>query len=165
MLELIKYKILDYVFIISNQPVLLQDLLITNDLHIENMRVNNAQLGFRLDVVRSYIIFISIVTLIILPLLYIGHMFLVNMDPHTSILASIIFTAFVFISFNIFREKLIDMMTIKRIKDAWKNHFPYFEYYDYHKKVALLYAKSKKDQISKQELQVYILDSLTKNDN
>ena len=70
MLELIKYKILDYVFIISNQPVLLQDLLITNDLHIENMRVNNAQLGFRLDVVRSYIIFISIVLVFIIKISY-----------------------------------------------------------------------------------------------
>ncbi len=53
-------------------------------------------------------------------------------------------------------------MTLKRIKDAWKNHFPYFPYDEYHEEVAKLYEKAEKAEISKKELEVYILDNLSK---
>ena len=162
MLNNMKSKILDYIFIISKQPVLLKDLLEANDLYTEKMRVDNSKLGFRFNIARAYIIFGIIAFVIVFPLSVIGHTFLVKIDSHASIIGSIVLTALLFISFNIFREKLIDLMTIERIKDAWKNHFPYFLYDEYHERVAKLYEKSQKDEIPKKELEVYILDDLSK---
>jgi len=162
MFNAIKNKILDYVFITSKQPVLLKDLLVANDLYIEKMRVDASKLGFRLNIARAYIAFAVLVFLIVSPIAIIGHVLLTKIDSHISILVSILFTALIFIYFNIFREKLVDIMTISRIKGAWQNHFPYFPYEEYHEKVAKLYEKAEKAEISKKELEIYILDNLSK---
>jgi len=162
MFNTIKNKILDYVFIISKQPVLLKDLLVANDLHTEKMRVDASKLGFRLNIARAYIAFAVLAFVIVFPVAMIGHILLTKIDSHVSILASILLTALIFIYFNIFREKMVDLMTISRIKAAWQNHFPYFPYEEYHEKVAKLYEKAEKAEISKKELEVYILDNLSK---
>jgi len=162
MFDKIKNKILDYVFIISKQPVLLKDLLVANDLYTEKMRVDASKLGFRLNIARAYIAFAVLAFVIVFPIAIVGHVLLTKIDSHISILASILLTALIFIYFNIFREKLVDIMTINRIKQAWKNHFPYFPYNEYHAKVAALYEKAEKAEISKKELEVYILDNLSK---
>ncbi len=162
MIDEIKNKIIDYVFITSRQPVLLKDLLVANDLYTEKMRVDASKLGFRLDVAKAYKAFAMIAFIIIIPVALIGHMLLAKIDSHASIIASITLTALIFIYFNIFREKIVDIMTLKRIKDAWKNHFPYFPYDEYHEEVAKLYEKAEKAEISKNELEVYILDNLSK---
>jgi len=162
MFDEIKNKIVDYVFIISKQPVLLKDLLVANDLHTEKMRVDASRLGFRLNIAKAYKAFAVLAFVVILPIALIGHMLLAKIDSHASIIASILLTALIFIYFNIFREKLVDMMTIRRIKNAWKIHFPYFPYDEYHEKIAKLYEKAEKAEISKKELEVYILDNLSK---
>ncbi len=162
MFDEIKNKITDYVFITSKQPVLLKDLLVANDLYTEKMRVDASKLGFRLDIAKAYQTFAVLAFIIVCPLSIIGHMLLAKIDSHASIVVSILMTALIFIYFNIFREKLVDIMTIKRIRDAWKNHFPYFPYDEYHEKIAKLYEKAEKAEISKKELSVYILDNLAK---
>ncbi len=162
MIDEIKNKIIDYVFITSKQPVLLKDLLVANDLYTEKMRVDASKLGFRLNVAKAYKAFAVIALIIIIPVALIGHILLAKIDSHASIIASIALTALIFIYFNIFREKIVDIMTLKRIKDAWKNHFPYFPYNEYHEEVAKLYEKAEKAEISKKELEVYILDNLSK---
>jgi len=162
MFDDIKNKIIDYVFIISKQPVLLKDLLVANDLHTEKMRVDASKLGFRMDIAKAYKAFAMVAFVVIIPIALIGHMLLAKIDSHASIIASILLTALIFIYFNIFREKLVDIMTIRRIKSAWKNHFPYFPYDEYHEKVAKLYEQAEKAEISKKELEVYILDNLSK---
>lgn len=162
MIQSIKEKIINYVFISSNQPVLLKDLLISNDLYTEKMRVDSSKLGFRLDLGKAYKAFTLIAAVIIIPLATIAHMLLAKIDSHASIVASIALTALIFIYFNIFRERLIDAMTIRKIREAWKNHFPYFPYDEYHEKVAKLYEEAQKLEIPKKELEVYILDNLSK---
>ncbi len=162
MIDEIKNKIIDYVFITSKQPVLLKDLLIANDLYTEKMRVDASKLGFRLDIAKAYKAFAMIAFVVIIPVALIGHMLLEKIDSNISIIASIALTAMIFIYFNIFREKIVDIMTLKRIKSAWQNHFPYFPYDEYHEKIAKLYEKAEKAEIPKKELSVYILDKLSK---
>jgi len=162
MIDKLKNKIIDYVFITSKQPVLLKDLLVANDLYTEKMRVDASKLGFRLDITKAYKAFAAIALVFIIPISLIGHMLLAKIDSHASIIASILFTALIFIYFNIFRERIVDIMALRRIKHAWKNHFPYFPYGEYHEKVAKLYEKAEKAEISKNELEVYILDNLSK---
>lgn len=157
-----KNKIIDYVFITSKQPVLLKDLLIANDLYIEKMRVDASKLGFRLDIGKAYKAFAALSLVFVLPVALVAHMLLARIDSHASIIVSILLTALIFIYFNIFREKLVDEMTIMRIKKAWKNHFPYFSYVEYHEKVARIYEKAEKAEIPKKELEIYILDHLSK---
>ena len=162
MFDKIKNKIIDYVFIVSKQPVLLKDLLVSNDLYTEKMRVDASKLGFRLDITKTYKAFAAVAFVVIIPIALIGHMLLAKIDSHASIIASIVLTALIFMYFNIFRERLVDIMTLKRIKIAWKNHFPYFPYEEYHEKVAKLYEQAEKSEISKKELEVFILDNLAK---
>lgn len=162
MFQAIKEKVMDYVFITSNQPVLLKDLLISNDLYTEKMRVDASKLGFRLDIGKAYKAFTAIACIIIIPVALVAHILLAKIDSHASIIASIILTALIFVYFNIFRERLVDSMTIRRIRKAWQNHFPYFPYDEYHEKVAKLYEQAEKLEIPKKELEVYILDNLSK---
>jgi hypothetical protein len=56
----IKDKILEYVYIISKQPILLKDLLVANRQHNEGMHVDPAKLGFRIRLIRAYIVYIGI---------------------------------------------------------------------------------------------------------
>ncbi len=162
MFQEIKNKIIDYVFITSKQPVLLKDLLIANDLYTEKMRVDASKLGFRLDIGKAYKAFAAIALVVVLPVALVAHMLLAKIDSHASIIVSILLTALIFIYFNIFRERLVDSMTIRRIRKAWKNHFPYFPYAEYHEKVAKLYEQAEKAEVPKKELEVYILDHLSK---
>lgn len=157
-----KNKIIDYVFITSKQPVLLKDLLVANDLYTEKMRVDASKLGFRMDIGKAYKAFTALALVIVLPVALVAHMLLAKIDSHASIIVSILLTALIFIYFNIFRERLVDAMTIRRIRAAWKNHFPYFPYDEYHEKVAKLYEQAEKAEIPKKELEVYILDNLSK---
>ena len=52
-------------------------------------------------------------------------------------------------------------MTKELIKKSWKLHFPFFSYEDYSIKIDVIFDNSIKDEISKRDLEKYILDKLT----
>ena len=54
----IKNKILEYVYTISKQPILLKDLLVANRQHSDGMHVDPAKLGFRIRLL-IYLLFVS----------------------------------------------------------------------------------------------------------
>lgn len=54
-----------------------------------------------------------------------------------------------------------DIMTKELIKKSWKLHFPFFSYEDYSIKIDVIFDNSIKDEISKRDLEKYILDKLT----
>lgn len=155
-------KILDFCFVTSKQPVLLKDLLVANVQHNEKMHVDAAKLGFRLKIGRAYFVYILIVSIIAIPLAAFSHNIFANIDSHASILAAIIFTAVIFICFNFFRVWIKDRMTSKVIKAAWKVHFPYFSYEEYRYKIEEIFHKAMKAEITKKDLEKYILDNLIK---
>jgi positive regulator of sigma E activity len=157
-----KDKVLDYVYILSKQPILLKDLLDANIQYNEGLHVDPVKLGFRLKLRHAYLVYIILVLIVLIPLSGIAHQALSGVDPHISILGAMIVTAAVFIGFNFFRSKLRDEITLRQIKKSWKLRFPYFPYEEYTKKVEKIYENAIKEEISKKDLEKYILDNLVK---
>lgn len=155
-----KDKILDYIYILSKQPILLRDLLEANRQYNEGMHVDPAKLGFRLKLKNAYLVYIGIVLAILVPISAIMHKPLAGIDPHISILGAMIITAIIFIGFNFFRAKMRDEISYRQIKKSWQLRFPYFSYEEYNKKIEGIYLQSLKDEISKKDLERYILDNL-----
>ncbi len=158
----IKNKILEYIYTISKQPILLKDLLVANRQHNDGMHVDPAKLGFRLRLIRAYQVYIAIVLAIIVPISLLTHKPLAKIDPHISILGAMAITAIIFIGFNFFRDRMRDAMTNELIIRSWKLHFPFFSYEEYSQKIDEIFEKAMRDEISKRDLEKYILDNLSK---
>jgi len=156
----IKEKIIDYVYTISDQPVMFKDLLEANNIYNEKMYVDSGKLGFRINITKAYIAYLIICAIVILPLIGITHYFLKNMDFHFSVLGSVLVTAAVFIGFNFFKSWIRDAITLKLIKKAWLVHFPFFAYDKYSKKVQEIYNEALKNEISKKDIRLYVMDKL-----
>ena len=157
----IKDKILEYVYIISKQPILLKDLLVANRQHNEGMHVDPAKLGFRIRLTRAYIVYIALISMILIPLSLLTHKLLAKVDAHISIIGAMIITAAIFIGFNFFRDRLRDVVTLELIKRSWKLHFPFFSYEEYSQKIDEIFGNSINEEISKRDLEKYILEKLT----
>ena len=97
----------------------------------------------------------------IIPISLVTHKPLAKIDAHISILGSMIITAVIFIGFNFFRDRLRDTITKELIKRSWKLHFPFFSYEEYSSKIDEIFGKAMKDEVSKRDLEKYILDKLT----
>lgn len=160
MLTVLKEKILNYVFNISKQPVLFHELLEANKLFNEGMHLDGKKLGFRLKIGRTYLVFILLAHLVIIPGALITHSIFVKADCHTSIVVAVLFTALLFASFGIFKEWLSDEIARKRITTAWQLHFPHFPYEEYQEEVCRFYAQAKEQDVGKHDLQRFILDKL-----
>ncbi len=158
----IKNKLLEYVYTISKQPILLKDLLVANRQHNDGMHVDPAKLGFRIRLIRAYIVYIGIVLAIIVPISLLTHKPLAKIDPHISILGAMVITAVIFIGFNFFRDKMRDTMTKELIIRSWKLHFPFFSYEEYSSKIDEIFEKAMREEISKRDLEKYILENLSK---
>lgn len=156
----IKEKIIDYVYTLSNQPVIFRDLLSANSHYNEKMYVDPGKLGFRMNIVKAYIAYLTLSALVVMPLIGITHYFLKNMNFHFSVLGSVLVTSAIFIGFDFFKAWIRDAITLKLIKKAWLVHFPYFPYDKYSKKVEEIYNESLKDEVSKKDLQLYVMDKL-----
>jgi len=156
-------KILNFCFSVSKQPVLLKDLLVANVQHNEKMHVDAAKLGFRLHIGKAYLVYILLVSIIAIPLALVTHTLFAKIDMHASIVASVIFTAIIFIWFNFFRIWIKDKMASKVIRKAWSIHFPYFAYDEYRYKIEEIFHKAMKEEVQKKDLEKYILDKLVNN--
>jgi hypothetical protein len=158
----IKNRILEYVYTISKQPILLKDLLVANRQHLDGMHVDSSKLGFRTRLTRAYIVYIGLVLSITVPISLLTHKPLAKIDPHISIIGAMIITAAIFIGFNFFRDRLRDSITKELIRRSWKLRFPYFSYDEYASKVDDIFQKAMKDEIPKRDLEKYILENLSK---
>lgn len=125
MLSSFKQKIIDYVFTVSKQPILLKDLLIANAQYNEKLHVDPVKLGFRLKVARAYLVYIILVILFLIPFTIVSHGAFVKMDSHVSIVAGMLLTAVIFIFFNFFRVWLVDQVALSQIKKVGK-HISHF---------------------------------------
>jgi len=158
----IKDKILEYVYTISKQPILLKDLLVANRQHNDGMHVDPAKLGFRIRLIRAYQVYIGIVLAILVPISLLTHKPLAKIDAHISILGAMAITAAIFIGFNFFRDRMRDTMTKELIKRSWKLHFPFFSYEEYSTKINEIFEKAMREEVSKRDLEKYILENLSK---
>ena len=156
----IKERIVDFVYILSNQPVTFKDLLLANSHYNEKMYVDSGKLGFRINIVKAYCAYLLLSVFIVMPLIGITHYFLKSMNFHFSVLGSILVTSAFFIGFNFFKSWIRDAITLKLIKKAWQVHFSFFAYEKYSEMVEEIYNESLKSEISKKDLQLYVMERL-----
>lgn len=153
-------KIISYVFTLSDAPMLFRDLLKTNKMYQDGLKLEGNIPGFRMSTGRSYLVFIALWHLIILPAAIIFHSLLAKIDCHLLILMAVLFTGMFFATYSMFREYLIDLVAVKIIKHAWGNHFPHFDYDLHAKEVSKIYGEALEKEIPHKNLQLYILDRL-----
>jgi hypothetical protein len=162
MIDKLKKMIISYVYIISHQPVKLQDLLMANQFVSEGIHLDGEKLGFRLKLGKAYLVFLLLVHIVLLPIALGGHVVFQKIDCHLSIFLTVFMTGIIFASFGIFRDWLGDEVAKMRIKMMWSLHFPLFKYEDYSSEINEIYLKSIDENIKKQDLERYILDNLSK---
>jgi len=162
MIDSIKDYIINYTYVISNQPVKLHELLSANSLLNEGMHLDGKKLGFRLKLGRAYLVFLVLINIVMLPITLITHEIFKFADCHISILITLFVTGLIFASFGLFKDCLSDEVALRRIKMMWNLHFPLFAYDEYNKKVDEIYKRSIANNISKTELERYIMDELSK---
>ncbi len=160
--EELNKKIVDYVYVVSKQPVLYRDLLRANLLFNEGMYIDPAILNFRKNIKKAYISYGLICFAIFTPLLLLTHTLFTKIDFHISIVGTIFATSFIFIGFDFFKDWIRTEISRRQIKEAWKLHFPYFPYEKYSQKVELIYQKALKEEVSKKDLEKYVMDNLIK---
>jgi len=161
MFQKIRDMIINYVYIISNQPVRLQELLSANRSFKEGLHLDGKRLGFRLQLGRAYIVFLLLVNIFLFLPAAIGHKVFQYLDCHLSIFLVMIVTGIIFATFGLFKDWLTDKVAYKRIQMMWVLHFPLFEYEEYNDEINEIYIKSIEEDIKKQDLEKYILDNLS----
>ena len=113
-----------------------------------------------MNLTRAYIVYIALVLAILVPISLLTHKPLAKIDPHISIIGAMIITALIFMGFNYFMDLLKNSMTKSTIKKAWSLHFPYFSYEEYNQNVNKFFENAMREEVSKRDLQKYILDRL-----
>ena len=161
MFDTFRSKIVDYVYVVSNQPVKLYQLLEANALYNEGMHLDGRKLGFRLKVGRAYLVFMILVNIIMIPLAVITHSIFTKFDCHLSIFLAIIVTSVIMASFKLFKDWLDDCVAKKRIKKMWELHFPLFPYEEYNQKINIIYQQALKEGVLKNELERYIIEKIS----
>ncbi|EGK8261106.1 hypothetical protein L1F82_000407 [Campylobacter coli] len=150
----------NFLFKISDQPVLLRDLLEANALFNDGMLVDPSKLNFNFKIFNSYIYFGIFCALVLLPLLLITHYLFTRLDFHISIISAVAVTACVFISYDIFKVYARKMISKKLIQKAWALHFPYFSYEKYSIMAGNFYKEALKEEIPKANLEQYVLEKI-----
>ncbi|MFY9142770.1 hypothetical protein [Sulfuricurvum sp.] len=153
-------KIIPYTFSLSDDPMLFRDLLQTNKMYQDGLKLEGKIPGFRMSIGRSYLVFIALWHIILLPAAAVFHKMLEKIDCHLLIIMSILFTGMFFATYAIFKEYLIDTVALRIIRKAWENHFPHFDYGLHAREVSKIYAEALEKEIPHKNLQLYILDRL-----
>jgi hypothetical protein len=158
----VETKMLSYLFVTSRDQMKFEQFLEANQYYDDGLLVNPKRFGFRLRLGRAYLFYLLLIHIFIIPMVGIFHTFFAKMDCHFSILLVMVATWLFFILFTIFKEWLYEVMTLNRIKKAWSLHLPLFDYDKYHLQVSMIYSESQKQSISKNSLQMFVLDALSK---
>ncbi|MDP3266871.1 MAG: hypothetical protein Q8M39_08585 [Sulfuricurvum sp.] len=157
---LMQDKIMPYIFTLSDSPMLLRELLHTNKMYQDGLKLEGNVPGFRMSVGRSYLVFIALWhAIIIIPAIFF-HAKLEKLDCHLLMIMAILFTGMFFATYAIFKEYLIDTVALKILKKGWENHFPHFDYDRHAKEVALIYADALEKEVPHKNMQLYILENL-----
>ncbi len=152
--------ILPYIFRISEAPIRFEELMQANKVYNDGMPVDAHLLGYRLRLGRMYLVFVIFTHLFILPVTLIFHKVLATIDCHYLIVVAVLFTALFFASFTLFKEYMTELMTLRRLKEAWKIHFPHFSYAKHSKEVAGFYKEALAKEIHHRDLSRYIIDKI-----
>ena len=152
--------IIPYIFTLSDAPMVFRDLMKTNKMYQDGLKLEGKIPGFRMSIGKSYLVFIALWHLIIIPASAVFHSSLAKINCHLLIIMAVLFTGMFFATYAIFKEYLIDAVALKILKKAWGNHFPHFDYDLHAKEVAQIYSEALEKEIPSKNLQLYILDQL-----
>lgn len=150
----------NFLFKISDQPVLFKDLLEANVLFNEGMMIDCSKLNYKIKNLNCYCYYGILCILILFPLLLTTHYFFTLLDFHISIISAVFITSCIFIGFDLFKIYIRKIITKKLIKKAWSNHFPCFSYEKYSKTIENIYKQALKEQISQNSLRKYIIERI-----
>ncbi len=153
-------KILPFTFKVSEQPMLFKELLHANKIYNDGMNLEYNMKGFRVRLGRIYLVFFILWLLILTPPSLIFHTILAKIDCHALILSSIVFTVLFFSTFALFKAWLIELVSKKIITEAWKNHFPHFDYAKNTQNVSKIYSQALESGIANKDLQHYIITKM-----
>ena len=153
-------NIVPFVFHFSDQPMRFRELMEAIRAYVQGDHLEDKVSGFRLSMRRTYLVFGIAWNLIILTIAMIFHFILVKVDCHALILSSIVFTILFFATFSIFKSVLYELVARRVIKEAWKNHFPHFEWDKHYKEVSRYYAEALDQEIKSKDLQLFIINKL-----
>lgn len=165
MYQKLKDKLIKYLHIKSSQPIHFEELMKANLILEEGIIPSERLLKYRVLLGRAYLTFIILTHIIIIPAVGILHGAFATMDCHLSIVLAVAFTGVFFATFTIYKEWLFENISHKIVESAWNLHFPHFDYKSHHKKAAKLYDETLRKKIPKHEVQMYILDGLSKDED
>ena len=152
--------IIQHLFKLSDEPLVLRDWLRINKMYQEGLSLEGKLPGVRLRRGKSYLFFIIAWNVILLPLSAIFHQLLSKIDCHLLILMAILLTGLFIISYTLFKESLLDAITLQKLKQGWENHFPLFDYATHAPEVARIYTQALDKEIPHKNMHLYILDRL-----
>lgn len=158
--KLIRTKINPFVFKISEQPMRFQELMHANKIYNDGMNLEYNMTGFRVRLARVYLVFFILMMTVIIPPSIVFHSLLAKIDCHALIISSIVSTVLLFSTFALFKSWLIEQVSIQLIIEAWKNHFPHFDYTKNTQKVSQIYAEAIESGIKNKDLQRYIITAM-----
>ena len=156
----IEKYLIPYLFITSKQPILFQDFLRGNKMYNDGLLINGDILGFRLRLFRAYIVYIILANLVLLFLTGLAHSFFKIFDLHILIVTTMLVTWAFFAFFSIFKEFIIDKVSLMQIKKAWLIHLPLFDFDKHSAQVAKIYTDAQSENVHKNDMQRYIIDNI-----
>jgi len=154
-------KITEFVFTPPKYPLRFPEMLEAHRIVSDNLDIKMIP-GLKFCRLKLYAIYFLIWNLIILPLAFLFHSFLAQLDCHLSILLAIFFTLLFFGTYKIFEERVKERMAKRLIKSAWRNYLPHFPYEKYNLEVAQIYKEALEKEIPRQKLEQFVINNLVK---
>lgn len=152
--------LLKKLFAVSDLPVLFRDLLEANALFVEKMPVDPAKMHYKFRLFNTYAIYSALCIIIVALIIIATHYFFARIDVHFSLVLTIAITALIIIGFDLFRLKTRHLITRELLQRAWAVHFPHFAFDKYSKIVAQIYADAVKKDISRSDLEAFVLEQI-----
>lgn len=162
MFSKIKTFILKNVFLVSKKPVLFLDLLEANSLYNENMLIDPSKLNFRFKYTSLYGLFALFTIFVLLFVTLLMHKFFTTLNFHLLIIIVVISTIGMVFCFDVFKIWARKNISLVLIKKAWENHFPFFPYEKYSKKIEEIYNNALKEEIQRRDMQKYVMSKISK---
>lgn len=157
---IIDTKLLPYIFKVSDQPMLFEELLHANKIYQDGMSLEGTIQSYRMRIGRAYLVYLILWHLIFGIPAGIFHKYLATIDCHLLILLAVLFTGLFFAIFSIFSEWLHEKMALQMIKKAWKNHFPHFKYDLHAREVATIYNRALQEEVHHKDMRLYIFNNM-----
>ncbi|WP_353661304.1 hypothetical protein [Hydrogenimonas sp. SS33] len=154
-------KLLPFLFTRPKHPMRFNELMRANKLLVSDLPLEGQIPGVKLRLARAYLFMIVVWNLALIPLAMIFHKLLAKIDCHIAIILAVFFTLFFFGVLQIFKQWATERMAERMIKEAWKIHFPYYDYDQYHEKVAKFYDDAVERGVTGANLEMYIMNALS----